>query len=68
MILGPNGKPLAMDTAHRGASLSARELSSWSPLPGSPDSDLVDELTTLYNDPHISDQQRLNFWEIIASS
>lgn len=47
MILGTNGKPLAMDTAHHGASRSSRELSSWIPLLGSPDADLVDELPTL---------------------
>ncbi|KZZ75088.1 portal protein [Oleiphilus sp. HI0132] len=47
MILGPDGLPLAADTAHRGASLSARELSSWRPMAGSPDADLLDELSTL---------------------
>ncbi|MGH1471586.1 MAG: phage portal protein [Cellvibrionaceae bacterium] len=47
LILGPNGLPLAADTAHRGASLSARELSSWRPMAGSPDADLLDELSTL---------------------
>jgi lambda family phage portal protein len=35
------------DTAHRAASLNARELASWRPLAGSADSDLVDELGTL---------------------
>ncbi len=47
MILGPDGKPLVSDTAHRAASLTARELSSWRPMPGSPDADLLDELPTL---------------------
>ena len=46
-ILGPNGQPVAQDTAHRGASLSARELSSWLPKAGSPDADLLGELPTL---------------------
>ena len=46
-ILGANGQPLAQDTAHRGASLSARELSSWLPSLGSADTDLLDELPTL---------------------
>jgi len=35
------------DTAHRAASLTARELASWQPQTGSADSDLVDELGTL---------------------
>jgi len=35
------------DTAHRAASLTARELTSWQPRTGSADSDLVDELGTL---------------------
>ncbi len=43
-ILGPNGQPVAQDTAHRGASLSARELSSWLPSLGSADTDLLGEL------------------------
>lgn len=47
MILGPDGLPLVSDTAHRAASLSAREMSSWRPMAGSPDSDLLDELPTL---------------------
>jgi lambda family phage portal protein len=47
MILGPDGNPLASDTAHRAASLTARELSSWRPVAGSPDADLLDELPTL---------------------
>ena len=46
-ILGPNGQPVAQDTAHRGASLSARELSSWLPSLGSADTDLLGELPTL---------------------
>ena len=46
-ILGPDGRPLASQTAHRGASLSARELSSWRPVAGSADADLLDELPTL---------------------
>ena len=44
-IIGIDGKPLA--TAHQGASLSARELSSWRPGIGSADADLGDELTDL---------------------
>lgn len=39
-----NGQP---DTAHRAASLSARELASWLPPAGSADSDLIPELGTL---------------------
>jgi capsid protein len=35
------------DTAHRAASLRARELASWMPLLGSADSDLLSELPTL---------------------
>ena len=35
------------DTAHRGASLSAREFASWLPYGGSGDSDLNPELGTL---------------------
>jgi lambda family phage portal protein len=35
------------DTAHRAASLRARELASWLPLMGSADSDLLSELPTL---------------------
>ncbi len=46
-ILGPDGLPLVSDTAHRAASLTARELSSWRPMAGSPDSDLLEELPTL---------------------
>jgi lambda family phage portal protein len=46
-ILGADGLPLVSDTAHRGASLTSRELSSWRPMQGSPDSDLLDELPTL---------------------
>ena len=46
-ILGPNGQPVAQDAAHRGASLSARELSSWLPSLGSADTDLLGELPTL---------------------
>lgn len=41
------GKYSASDVAHRAASLSARELSSWSPILGSADSDLLGELPTL---------------------
>ena len=44
-IVGLDGNPLA--TAHRGASHTSRELASWQPLAGSPDSDLIDELSTL---------------------
>lgn len=47
VIVGADGQPLAFDTAHHAASSTARELSSWNPVPGSPDSDLLDELTTL---------------------
>lgn len=47
MILGPDGSPLVSDTAHRAASLTARELSSWRPVAGSPDADLLGELPTL---------------------
>lgn len=39
--------PYCVDTAHRSASLTSRELSSWNPLIGSADSDLVDELSTI---------------------
>lgn len=46
-ILGPDGKPMAQDTAHRAASLTARELASWLPPVGSPDADLIGELPTL---------------------
>ncbi len=46
-ILGPDGRPVAQDTAHRGASLAARELSSWLPSLGSADTDLLGELPTL---------------------
>ena len=47
-ILGTDGKPLAFsDTAHRAASYRSRELSSWNPVAGSADSDLLDELPTL---------------------
>ncbi len=46
-ILGPDGRPVAQDTAHRGASLTARELSSWLPSLGSADTDLLGELPTL---------------------
>ena len=46
-LLDSNGRPFALDSAHRGASLSARELSSWQPGIGSADSDLLSELTTL---------------------
>ncbi|MFT5133848.1 MAG: capsid protein [Gammaproteobacteria bacterium] len=46
-ILGADGVPLVSDTAHRGASLTSKELSSWRPMQGSPDSDLLDELPTL---------------------
>ncbi len=46
-LLGADGRPLAMDSAHRGASHTARELSSWLPAQGSADSDLLDELPTL---------------------
>lgn len=46
-ILGIDGKPYGFDTAHRAASTTARELSSWNPPIGSADSDLVDELSTI---------------------
>lgn len=46
-ILGADGNPIAMDTAHRGASHTARELSSWAPHQGSADSDLLCDLPTL---------------------
>ncbi len=46
-ILGVDGRPMAMDSAHRGASLTARELSSWTPAQGSADSDLISDLPTL---------------------
>lgn len=46
-LLDASGAPIVSDTAHRGASRSARELSSWNPHQGSPDSDLLDELPTL---------------------
>lgn len=41
------GKYSASDVAHRAASLTAREMSSWAPLLGSADSDLLGELPTL---------------------
>lgn len=53
-ILGADGRPLssmmahaAFETAHRAASRSVRELSSWNPSLGSPDGDLIDELPAL---------------------
>ena len=46
-ILGPDGRPAVQDTAHRGASHTARELSSWLPPLGSADTDLLSELPTL---------------------
>ncbi len=46
-LLDASGKPLAMDSAHRGASLHTRELSSWRPALGSADADLLGELPTL---------------------
>ncbi len=46
-ILGLDGRPYGFDTAHRAASLTSRELSSWNPSIGSADSDLVDELSTI---------------------
>ncbi len=38
---------MRQDTAHKAASRSARELSSWQPQTGSPDHDLIPELSTL---------------------
>ena len=35
------------DTAHSSASITARELSSWQPLRGSADNDLLPELSTI---------------------
>lgn len=46
-LLDSNGQPLAQDSAHRGASLDAREFSSWHPPHGSADADLIHELPTL---------------------
>ena len=46
-ILAADGSPIAEDSAHRGASLKSRELSSWLPPLGSADSDLIYELPTL---------------------
>lgn len=46
-LLGADGKPLCLDSAHRAASLTSREFSSWHPVAGSPDSDLLTELPTL---------------------
>lgn len=46
-LLGADGLPLVQSSAHRGASLTARELASWNPAQGSADSDLVYELPTL---------------------
>ncbi len=54
-LVDANGKPLkvpharymAQDASHRGASLTARELSSWTPGLGSADADLLGELPTL---------------------
>lgn len=46
-LLGADGQPLAMDSVHRGASLNARELSSWQPALQSADADLMGELPTL---------------------
>jgi capsid protein len=53
-LLDSSGQPMksglrfkASDTAHRAASLRARELASWMPLLGSADSDLLSELPTL---------------------
>ena len=37
----------ASDSAHSGASLTSRELANWMPVPGSADSDLLPDLTTL---------------------
>ncbi len=46
-ILGADGRPMAMDSPHRGASHTARELSSWQPTQGSADADLLGDLPTL---------------------
>lgn len=46
-LLDHQGRPLAMDSAHHGASLTSRELSSWHPPQGSADADLLHELPTL---------------------
>ena len=52
-LLDSSGMPLkqgrvaASDTAHRAASYRTRELSSWLPLLGSADADLLNELPTL---------------------
>jgi capsid protein len=53
-LLDSSGQPMkastrfqASDTAHRAASVKARELASWMPLLGSADSDLLSELPTL---------------------
>jgi len=45
--LKPHGRISADDTAHRAASMRSRELSSWMPLLGSADADLLNELPTL---------------------
>ena len=46
-LLDAHGRPLVSDSAHRAASLTARELSSWLPTAGSADADLLGELDTL---------------------
>ncbi len=47
LIIDSHGNPLAQGTAHRGASLQTRELSSWQPALASADADLQSELPTL---------------------
>ena len=47
MILGTDSKPLAADTAYRGASFTEREIASWLPSLGSADAELSDERSML---------------------